>query len=118
MHTVNMFKTTLKALGNENIRKADFKLTSILSLSPQNPIMTKMAETPVADTVKVNSIIGNNKEAGVPGGTDGIVSYSSAHWDKAESELIIRNDHDVHANPYGIREVHRILMKHLEENIH
>ena len=114
-NTTNMIKNTLTALGNKNIRKSDFKMTSINSLSPANPVLLKIADIPISENVKIHSIIGNDKEANVLGGTDGFVSYNSSHLDNVESELIIHNNHSVHTNPYGIREVRRILLKHLEE---
>ena len=60
-----------------------------------------------------HSIIGNNKQAGVPGGTDGIVPYTSSHLDGAQSELIVKSDHSVEENQNGIREVRSILLLHV-----
>ena len=63
-----------------------------------------------------HSIIGNNKEGGTPGGTDGIVPYSSSHLDGARSELIVHSGHSAQKNPLAIQEVRRILLLHLESN--
>lgn len=83
------------------------------SLDPNNVVMRFMAEQPI--TAKYHSIIGNDKEAGVIGGTDGIVSYQSAHLDGAESELVILSGHNTQKQSAGIKEVRRILLEHLKE---
>ena len=47
---------------------------------------------------------------------DGIVPYTSAHLDDAESELIVPADHfHVHQHPLAVLEMRRILMEHLKE---
>lgn len=113
---VKMIKTTLAAVENENRNNTGINITSINNLSPKDPGLLKMVDMPISTHVKAHSIIGNDREAHVPGGGDGIVSYRSAHLDNVESELIIHCNHETHKNPSGIREVHRILLKHLEEN--
>ena len=89
-------------------------LQGVDGLDPQNIVMRFMAEQPL--NAKYHSIIGNAKEAGVIGGTDGIVSYSSAHLDGSESEIVIKSTHNTQKMPAGIKEVHRILLKHLKES--
>ena len=64
--------------------------------------------------VPYHSIIGNDRQAGVPGGTDGIVPYTSSHLEGAQSELIVKSGHSVQENLSAIREVRRILLQHLE----
>jgi hypothetical protein len=43
-------------------------------------------------------------------GNDGVVQYSSAHIDEAESELVVRSGHSVQSNPKTVAEVRRILL--------
>jgi len=50
-----------------------------------------------------------------PKGADGVVQYTSAHVDYAESEFIVRSGHSCQGNPLTIEEVRRILLKNLEE---
>jgi len=88
------------------------EIQGVDGLDPQNVVMRYMAEQPL--NAKYHSIIGNDKEAGVIGGTDGIVSYSSAHLDGAESEIVIKSTHNTQKKSAGIKEVRRILLKHLE----
>ena len=48
--------------------------------------------------------------------TDGVVTYPSAHLEDAESEIVVEADHSqAHRHPAAIREIRRILLKHLEE---
>ena len=50
-----------------------------------------------------------------PNGADGVVKYTSAHVDYAESEFIVRSDHSCQGNPLTIEEVRRILLENLGE---
>jgi pimeloyl-ACP methyl ester carboxylesterase len=89
-------------------------LQGVDSLDPDNKVMQLLAEQKIL--VKYHTICGNEIEAGVIGGTDGIVSYESAHLDGSESELVIKSTHNSQKHPAGIKEVRRILLKHLEES--
>ena len=86
--------------------------TGIDSLLPTNPTLLISAQTPLAPRVTCHSIIGNQKDA-APGGSDGIVPYSSAHLDYAASELMVKSGHSAQDNPLAISEVRRILTLHL-----
>ena len=88
--------------------------TGLDSLLPDNPMLKAMIKQPFSPNVTYHSIIGNKKEANVKGGTDGIVTYESAHIDGAKSEKIILSDHGVHTKSQGIIEVRRILTEHIE----
>jgi len=68
---------------------------------------------PIDPAVSYHSIIGNKVAADTPGGSDGVVTYDSAHLEGAVSEKIVHSDHNVHTNPAGILEVRRILHEHL-----
>ena len=46
-------------------------------------------------------------------GADGVVKYTSAHVDYAESEFIVRSGHSCQGNPLTIEEVRRILLENL-----
>ncbi|GFK94214.1 hypothetical protein NNJEOMEG_02054 [Fundidesulfovibrio magnetotacticus] len=99
---------TLSGLGHK--LHLDGLPTGIDSLSPKNPMLKIMADTPVA--VPFHSIIGNEAKAGVAGGTDGVVPYWSSHLDGARSELIVKSGHGAHEHPLAIREVRRIMLEH------
>ena len=88
--------------------------TGIDGLSPKNPVLTTSANLPVA--VPFHSIIGNEVQAGVAGGTDGVVPYWSSHLDGAQSELIVKSGHGAHEHPQAIREVRRIMLEHAKIN--
>lgn len=84
--------------------------TGIDGLSPKNPVLTTSAGLPVA--VPFHSIIGNERHAGVAGGSDGVVPYWSSHLDGAQTELIVKSGHGAHEHPLAIREVRRIMQEH------
>jgi hypothetical protein len=49
-------------------------------------------------------------------GTDGVVSYESAHLDNVDSEISINADHStIHRHPLSVLEVRRILIEHILE---
>ncbi len=93
---------------------------SIDSLSPKSPVFPVMLASYRAPWVKYHNIIGMLPDKGLTGwllaGTDGVVSYDSAHVDGVESELVVPADHTtVHAHPLAVLEVKRILLLHLAE---
>jgi pimeloyl-ACP methyl ester carboxylesterase len=63
--------------------------------------------------VTFHSIIGSLRPVPLKSTTDGIVSYSSSHFDGAASEVVVRSDHGVQANPLAVLEVRRILLEHV-----
>ena len=94
--------------------------TSIDSLAPESPILPVLLETSSRAPVKYHNIIGLVPDTGFVGrfakGTDGVVSYESAHVEGIESELIVPSDHvSVHRKPQSVLEVRRILLVHLNE---
>lgn len=88
--------------------------TGIDNLSPNSTFIKRSMKLPMAH-VPFHSIIGNKKEAGVPCCSDGIVPYTSAHLDGAQSELIVKSGHSVQSKPQAIEEVRRILLLHAKE---
>jgi pimeloyl-ACP methyl ester carboxylesterase len=101
--------------------------TSIDLLKPGAPALKLMAHRPRPDNVHYHTIAGTIKSATTKfefwliGGSDdgdGVVPFSSAHIDDADSEVTVRADHfHVHHHPLAIQEVRRILMEHYQEYI-
>lgn len=87
--------------------------TGFHDLRPDSLVSQTIAGLPIDPKVTYHSIIGNSASASIPGGSDGVVVYKSAHLDGAVSEKIIKSDHNVHTRPAGIFEVRRILHEHL-----
>ena len=88
--------------------------TGIDNLSPRSTFVKRSMKLPMAP-VPFHSIIGNKKKAGVPCCSDGVVPYSSAHLEGAQSELIVKSGHSVQTKPQAIEEVRRILLLHAEK---
>ena len=99
--------------GSDTERTKRILHTGIDNLSPDNPVLENLAGMPLSSRIVYHSIIGNNRKAGVPGGTDGVVKYESSHLDNVESERIVKSGHSVQTNPETIRELVRILKAHL-----
>ena len=95
-----------KLLGGKKV------FTSADGMSPDNPLLKTLVETPLAPGVKGHSIIAVKGDGDPKLGNDGVVEYSSAHLDGMESELIVRSDHSSQLNPLAIDEVRRILVEH------
>ncbi len=101
--------------------------TSIDLLAPGAPALQLMAHRPRPDHVHYHTIAGTIRassskvEFWLLGGSDdgdGVVPYSSAHIDNADSELRVWADHfHVHHHPLAIQEVRRILMEHYQEYV-
>jgi hypothetical protein len=88
---------------------------SLYGMTPGSPLITGLAEIPVAPGIPAHSIIPVQGDGPVEDGSDGVVRYQSAHIDGVESELIVRSGHSVQANPQAVLEVRRILLLHAEE---
>ena len=89
-------------------------ITSADGMSPENPVLKALAETPLAPGVRGHSIIAVKGDGDPKLGNDGVVEYSSAHLDGMASEFIVRSDHSSQLNPLAIDEVRRILVEHLQ----
>jgi pimeloyl-ACP methyl ester carboxylesterase len=88
--------------------------TSLDSMSTESPYLLALAEIPTAPGVKSHSIIAVQGKGDYKIGKDGLVAYSSAHVDYAESEFIVRSFHSCQDRPPTIEEVRRILLLHLQ----
>lgn len=98
--------------ASQALHSLDSLPTGIDSLAPSNPVLKYLVETEIQ--VPYHSIIGNDRVA-KPGGTDGVVPYTSSHLDGAASELVVHSGHNAQEHPLAIREVRRILLEHLGE---
>ena len=104
----------LHDLINDVFVKNDARIaTGIDNLAPENIALQALNHVPFKEDVPYHSIIGNRKRGGEPGGTDGIVPYTSSHLDGATSELVVKSGHSAQQNPLGIQEVRRIMLEHL-----
>src|SRR5438105_8510003 len=84
-------------------------------MSPDSPGLRAFAPIPVWLKVSEHSISAVGGDGPVDTGDDGVVTYQSAHIPEAKSELVVRSDHSVQANPHTVSEVRRILLLHLAE---
>jgi pimeloyl-ACP methyl ester carboxylesterase len=112
--------TALRDLTEDNPADLRFnpgstRFGSIWSMTPANPLLQAFAAIPVAPTVAAHSIIAVQGDGPVETGDDGVVTYKSAHIPEAVSELVVRAGHSVQAEPQTVREVRRILLRHLAE---
>ena len=87
--------------------------SSLAGMAIDNPFMLTLADIPVAPGIKAHSIIAIQGDDQPPKGADGVVGYTSAHVDYAESEFIVRSGHSCQGNPLTIEEIRRILIENL-----
>ncbi len=103
----------------EKLRRArketgnDHSITGLHDLDPDSLFIRALAESPMKEGLVFHSIIGDNEQADHPGGTDGVVPYSSSHLDNAASEVIVHSGHSIHRSPGAMQELLRILLLHL-----
>lgn len=89
-------------------------MNGVDNLSAKDPTIQALAMLNISPEVTFHSIMGNNTP-GTPlaDSSDGIVPYSSSHWDGAASEKVIPSGHSVQETPQAIIEIRRILHEHL-----
>ena len=114
-----VLKTSLQFLafaGETNIPGFEKKkmITSLDGMSPESPGLLALADIPLATGITGHSIISIKGDEIPPDGEDGVVKYTSAHVDYAQSEFIVRTGHSSQSHPLVIEEVRRILLAHLE----
>lgn len=110
---VNLLKH-LNIISTDKQDEIISKFNGIDNLSPSGLALQLLNFLPISPDVPYHSIIGNNGKGGIPGGSDGVVSYSSSHLENAVSEVVVKSDHSVQQNPLAIREIKRILKLHIK----
>ena len=101
--------------GRRMAESTELYITGVDNLDPDSAALKMLNLLPMSDKIKYHSVIGNVSEAGVPGGSDGVVPYSSSHLDKVESELVVKSGHSAQKEPLAIQEIRRILLEHLRQ---
>ncbi len=84
------------------------------NLQAGDAFLQTLNRLPMKEDVPFHLILGNERSASTPEGSDGMVDYGSARLEGAESELVVKSGHNVHYHPLAIREVRRVLLEHLE----
>lgn len=92
--------------------------TSIDSLAPDSPLLPVLLRGELPPWVQHHNVVGlvpgNGLVSRLSGNSDGIVSFESAHLDKATSEITVPSDHmTVHRHPRATLEVRRVLLDQL-----
>jgi pimeloyl-ACP methyl ester carboxylesterase len=87
---------------------------SVDNMSPGHQFIQTLAALPLAPWVTAHSIVAVEGDGPPEEGSDGVVSYRSAHLPGAASERIVRSGHSVQSNPEAIEEIRRILLEHLD----
>ena len=107
-----MIRQVLKPGDSDAKIRAIEQFNGIDNLSPDGAALRLLNRMPMAD-IPIHSVIGNQEKQGVPGGSDGVVAYSSSHLDRASSETVVHSGHSVQQNALAIQEIKRILKEHL-----
>lgn len=87
--------------------------TSVQNMDPDSRFVKILAQLPMSPNVELNSIVSVTGRGPFEDGDDGVVEYSSAHLEEAESEYVIRHGHSCQNEPATVLEVRRILLMHL-----
>ncbi|MCG8686331.1 MAG: alpha/beta hydrolase [Desulfobacterales bacterium] len=117
--TLNFTSDIMDAIPSEGIPERwryQNNFTSIDSMAPDNPALLAFSNIPLAPGVNGHSIIGIQGDGDPTQGSDGVVTYKSAHLEGMDSELIIQPcGHSSQWHPLAIEEVRRILRLHINE---
>lgn len=115
---VNLGRSLLQrsALLPAGLVPEDF--TSITGMAPDSALIRRLERTPIAPGVKVHSIISigaadPRDPRAVAKSDDGVVAYSSAHLEGADSEDLVPASHSCQSHPLTIQAIRRILHEHL-----
>ena len=88
--------------------------SSVDNMRPDSPFTITLQSIRVDPHVSAHSIIPVLGGAPPEGQDDGVVAYSSAHLEEAQSEFIVYySHHSTQAHPDTIQETRRILLEHL-----
>lgn len=104
----------LLGAGKKEYARELEEFNGIFNLAPDGMALKLLNSLPMP-SIPFHSVIGNRKDNS-PGGSDGVVAYSSSHLDGAASELIVCSGHSVQQNALAIQEIRRILLLHLKES--
>ena len=96
------------------LRKLNHMPSSIDNMTPGDPMLVTLHDTPLAEAVTSHSIIAVRSEGPLMDQNDGVVAYPSAHIEGAASEAIVISSHSAQGHPDTIAEVRRILIEHLD----
>lgn len=112
---VQVLKTTTDIIARnpDAFPSAQASIGSVFGMTPGHPFIKGLASIPVAPSVAAHSIIPVQGDGPLKKGNDGVVEYSSAHIEEAQSEKVVRSGHSTQSNPHTIAEVQRILLLHL-----
>ncbi len=88
--------------------------TSVQGLSPDHPLIGAFASIPVTANTPFHTIIGSGSGNSNREISDGIVTYSSAHLEGAESEFVLPVRHSKYDNPEVVAIIVGILQLHLD----
>jgi pimeloyl-ACP methyl ester carboxylesterase len=86
--------------------------SSVGELAPGHPLLLTVRDLGIGESIRSHSVIADVRESPRPGGTDGIVPYSSSHLDGVVSELVAHGSHFCVNDPTVVAEVRRILIEH------
>lgn len=96
------------------LRELERVPSSVDNMNPNHRFTRTVASIPVEPPVVAHSIIPVKGGPPPQGRNDGVVAYTSAHLDEAESERVVfHSGHSVQSDPRAVQEVRRILLEHL-----
>jgi hypothetical protein len=111
LHAFGLFSNEEDELN----RKIDRMPSSVDNMAPDHRFIQTLQSIPVESRVRAHSIIPVRGAAPPEGQNDGVVEYSSAHIEEAETEYVVyHSSHSTQAHPETIQEVRRILLEHLD----
>lgn len=89
--------------------------TSLDSLTQKSAILQLIRETKLPPDVRHHNIVGIKSGKSPADWSDGVVKFTSAHLEDADSEVRVKAGHsEIQRHPDTIAEVRRILIEHLQ----
>ena len=101
-------------LGNDLPPELRNLPTSVDNMDPDHRFVKNLATLTFSEEITLHSIVAVSPgDEPLEEGNDGVVAYSSAHLEQADSELVVRHGHSCQGEPATIIELRRILKGHL-----
>jgi len=95
-------------------------ITSVDSMTPGSPLLERLDGIPLQERYSLHSIIpigdaDPDDPEQLAKADDGVVEYTSAHLEGADSEVLVPGGHSCQSHPRTIREVRRVLTEAVED---
>jgi len=115
VHTLSDFDRTIRGIA-ARLKLVDWDAdhvpTALTGMTPGGPYLEYLNGLAFSPDVAMHSIVAVKEQGPLEHATDGVVAYSSAHLEQADSEAVVVSGHSAQGDPETIAEMRRVLLEH------